>query len=461
MTPRPAVEGFSRRPTAWTSPDPSWTDAEHLCRKGRCARALRTLVEERSGLTTRHSAAAVEAMWRTAARLAPLRQAPGMPRRRHPLPSSLRWEVFSAAEARAAGVPGSRLVAGDLIRIDHGLYARSGRPADMAGTSGPTAASAHGAVASGEVTSGEVTSADVSSLDQRSTTEALHDDPTTDREGPRTTVPAPPVDGADTVREVDVIRALQRTDPDAVACGLSAARLWRLPLPLEHADWTMGEPDAQITMSRSGIHRPRKGLVTWRSCDFSPSDRTRERGIVTTSRLRTFLDLADVLDHDDLVAMGDHLVRTPRPRYEGRTRPYVEISQLAEAVSRFRGRGARRLRSAMADVRVGADSPPETELRLALLRAGLPEPLLNTTIRQDGRWLGDPDMAWREWKVCVEYDGRGHRTQRQQAKDVRRGERRRLAGWTELIITVVDMEDDATQAIDRVRAELLRRGMPS
>lgn len=405
---------------------------------------------------TRHPAAAIEAMWRAVAQLVPLRQAPGMSRRRRPLPTSLRWEVFSAAEARAAGVPGSRLVAGDLIRIDHGLYARSGRSADMAGTSDPTAASTYGAVASGDVSSG-----DVSSLDQRSTTDALHDDPTTDREGPHTAVPAPSVDSADTVREADVIRALQRTDPDAVACGLSAARLWKLPLPLEHAGWTMGEPDAQITMSRSGIHRPRKGLVTWRSCDFSPSDRTRERGIVTTSRLRTFLDLADALDHDDLVAMGDHLVRIPRPRYEGRTRPYVEISQLAEAVSRFRGRGARRLRSAMTDVRVGADSPPETELRIALLRAGLPEPLLNTTIRQDGRWLGDPDMAWREWKVCVEYDGRGHRTQRQQAKDVLRGERRRLAGWTELIITVVDMEDDAAQAIDRVRAELLRRGMPS
>ena len=68
-------------------------------------------------------------------------------------------------------------------------------------------------------------------------------------------------------------------------------------------------------------------------------------------------------------------------------------------------------------------------------------------------------MAWRDWKVCVEYDGRHHRTQAQQAKDVRRGERRRLAGWTELIVTAEDMAHDASQAVDRVRAELRRQGM--
>lgn len=402
-------------------------------------------MEERFELVTRGLASSAEEMWRTGALTSSLDQAPCMSRRRLPLPSSLRWKVFSASEARAAGVAGSRLGAGDLIRIDHGLYARSGRPADASDASARAAPSTLG---------------DVGTRHRRAVHDAAVVDPTTDRDGPPTEVAASSADGARTVRETDVIRALQRADPDAAVCGISAARLWRMPLPMELADWNLGDPSARITMNRTGIHRPRRGLVAWRACDLAPSDRARENGIVATSRLRTYLDLADVLPQDDLVAIGDHLVRVPRPSVEGRTRPYVEISQLEEAVSRYRGRGARRLRSAMADVRVGADSPLETELRLAPLRAGLPEPLLNTTIYQDGQWLGDPDMAWREWKVCVEYDGRHHRTRAQQAKDVRRGERRRLAGWTELVITVVDMNHHASRAIDRVRAELLRRGMP-
>jgi very-short-patch-repair endonuclease len=260
------------------------------------------------------------------------------------------------------------------------------------------------------------------------------------------------------IREVDVIRALQRADPRAVACGLSAARLWKLPLPLDLSVWDRHDLDSRIHMNLTGVHRLRSAQVAWRSCDLSPSDRARQRGIVTTTRLRTFLDLADVVPRDDLVAIGDHLVRRPRPSVEGRTRPYVEISALADAVSRYRGRGARRLRSAMTDVRVGADSAPETALRLALLRAGLPVPLLNTTVHESGQWLGDPDMAWTQWKVCVEYDGRHHRTRAQQAKDIRRGERRRLAGWTELVVAAEDMKDDAAQAVDRVRSELRRRG---
>lgn len=124
-------------------------------------------------------------------------------------------------------------------------------------------------------------------------------------------------EGATTVREADVIRALQRADPDAVACGLSAARLWNLPLPLYLSSWDVADPDSTITMSLTGFHRLDTKQVTWRSSDISSRERTRLRGIGTTTRLRTFLELAEVLPQDDLVAIGDHLVRMPRPGPRG------------------------------------------------------------------------------------------------------------------------------------------------
>ncbi|MFD4007359.1 hypothetical protein ACFWQK_06470 [Brachybacterium paraconglomeratum] len=331
-----------------------------------------------------------------------------MPRRLLPLPASISGPVFTAAEARAAGISGGRLRAADVSRIDRGLYVRTER--------------SNGAASSPE------------------------------SDG------TPHEEGASTVREADVIRALQRADPDAVACGLSAARLWNLPLPLGLSSWDADDPDSTITMSLTGFHRLNTKQVTWRSSDISSRERARLRGIGTTTRLRTFLELAEVLPQDDLVEIGDHLVRMPRPSLEGRSLPHVPIDELSDVVVRFRGRGSRRLRSAMADVRVGADSPQETFLRLALLRSGLPEPVLNTTIRQDGRWLGEPDMSWPQWKVCLEYDGRHHRSRTQQEKDILRGERRRLAGWTELVVSVGDMDRGAARAIERVTSELRRRG---
>lgn len=333
-----------------------------------------------------------------------------MARRPRPLPDSLPWKVSTAAEARAAGVLPGRLRGRDIARIDRGLYGKLDLPV------GPTVADAPG--------------------------------------------PATPRSPASLqIREEDVIRALQRADPDALVSGISAARLWGLPLPLEKERWDADDSETTTTMSLAGVDRSAKKRVTWRSCEITGPDRAVLREIAMTSRLRTFVDLGTSLPVDDLIAIGDHLVRTPRPSYEGRAVPYVRLDTLHAAVRSFRGRGARRLQAAVAEIRRGADSPAETTLRLALMRAALPDAVLNGTLRADDEtWLGEPDMAWPAWRVCVEYDGRHHRTAAQQAKDVQRGERRRVAGWVELIITTADMKDGAGSAIQRVRDELRRRG---
>ena len=77
-----------------------------------------------------------------------------------------------------------------------------------------------------------------------------------------------------------------------------------------------------------------------------------------------------MLRHDDLVAVGDYLVTPDR---HARLRPSHPSTALARRDPAACPRRAR-ARSALADVRVGAESRMETLLRLLLIRAGLPEP---------------------------------------------------------------------------------------
>jgi hypothetical protein len=175
-----------------------------------------------------------------------------------------------------------------------------------------------------------------------------------------------------------------------------------------------------------------------------------------TTRARTWRDLAPHLSSFWLIAIGDHLVRRPRPHLEnGRTEPWCTIAELREQCT---GRHAAALCSALDAVRVGADSPRETLLRLAFASAGLPEPLLNVPlVAPDGRELHEPDFQWPEHRVCAEYDGRTHSTPDQVSKDIRRARRAASVGWVEVRLHTGDVERRCAPAIDQVRSALAAR----
>jgi hypothetical protein len=98
----------------------------------------------------------------------------------------------------------------------------------------------------------------------------------------------------------------------------------------------------------------------------------------------------------------------------------VTLDELADRASGFRAEGGRALRQAIADIRQGAESRPESHLRLLIVGAGLPEPELNQEIHDPtGRLLARVDMLYRFERVIVEYDGAQHRTDdRQYEKDL-------------------------------------------
>lgn len=151
--------------------------------------------------------------------------------------------------------------------------------------------------------------------------------------------------------------------------------------------------------------------------------------------------------------MGDALVR--------RQQPLATLHQLERAVARFQhGRGRRRLLQALPLVRPRTDSPPETELRLDIVAAGLPEPGVNIAIRDNqGRLIAIGDLVFAQYQVIVEYDGEQHRTDdRQYARDVQRLDD--LAGAHYRVIRVHKQHRGARrqEVLETIRAALIERG---
>ncbi|MEU6700277.1 DUF559 domain-containing protein [Pseudonocardia sp. NPDC046786] len=106
-----------------------------------------------------------------------------------------------------------------------------------------------------------------------------------------------------------------------------------------------------------------------------------------------------------------------------------------------------------ADARSG--SPPETRLRLILVRAGLPWPVPQHPV-VDGRneilWL---DLAYPAALLGVEYDGGGHFATPEAARaDARRHTRLVAEGWRVLRYTAQDMRRAPGRIVAEVRHAL-------
>jgi hypothetical protein len=203
-----------------------------------------------------------------------------------------------------------------------------------------------------------------------------------------------------------------------------------------------------------GRNPPRRdGVIGHRS---SSSNHVIRQGFPTSDAVSTFLELATLVALDDLVAIGDALVLDPHQLDPHDIRPWATRDALLTAVADSRGPGCRLARRAMGLVREGAESRPETLLRLLLVRSGLPEPELNPDIHDArGRFIGRADLVYRAARVIVEYDGDQHRTSRAQyEKDIVRLERFRDSGWPVIQVRDHGLFRTPGRTIARVRAAL-------
>lgn len=247
----------------------------------------------------------------------------------------------------------------------------------------------------------------------------------------------------------EAARALCAASPGSWISHLTAARLHQLILP----PWLGDSNDLHISSPRrtSGVRR--RGIIAHKMTSF-PDETEFDGGLQLSTRARTWLDMARILPLADLVCMGDQLVRIPRAVFEGRTDPYATPASLRAMLDRHRNlQGIVRAREALELVRVGADSSPETIMRLAMLDAGLPEPDLQIKLwdREDAP---SADAGYRDRRIALQYDGAHHLDEVQRHSDRRRDKAFRDAGWTVLVFTQEDLADGFEKALVQIKSAL-------
>ena len=215
-----------------------------------------------------------------------------------------------------------------------------------------------------------------------------------------------------------------------MAYRTTAARVHGIPLPA----WAKRAIPGSNSLPGSGrlASAARSGV---RRVMLPDADVVDLDGIRVTTPQRTFADLASLLSLADTVAAGDHLVCAHGPGHPGEREAMMGLEELRRYVAGIKGRhGVVRAREAAGLVRVGADSPPETKLRLALADAGLPEPMLGLVVCDGfGRPVLFPDLAFPDYRVAVQYDGGHHLASAQAASDARRESRTLVLGWKSVV----------------------------
>lgn len=179
-----------------------------------------------------------------------------------------------------------------------------------------------------------------------------------------------------------------------------------------------------------------------------------------------------LLDDEVWACRGMRLTTAARTGFDiGRTRPVAKSVPILDALLNATGtkpadvgliadrhpgaRGARRLRAALQLADGGAESPPETRVRLLLVGAGLPKPQTQIEFRDLGIRV---DMGWREWKLAVEYDGIQHWENRyQRSWDIERIARLEAEGWAVVRVSA-EMLSRPDIIIRRVQDKLRERG---
>jgi hypothetical protein len=177
---------------------------------------------------------------------------------------------------------------------------------------------------------------------------------------------------------------------------VTAAQLLGIPLP-----YAVEDDGLVHIVTRTESNRIRRVEVRGHR-GLESREVTLLEGLPVVSPADTWVDLGEFVGLgkpvglDDLIVAGDAVANL----VDG-------TGPMKQAVERrVRPRGKVTLTYALPRVRQGSWSPMETRARLMVIRAGLPEPSLNSpVVSPSGEWLGFGDLVWHEQRVVVEYQG--------------------------------------------------------
>lgn len=221
----------------------------------------------------------------------------------------------------------------------------------------------------------------------------------------------------------------------------TAARLHALPLARKPAT-------EHVTVAWA-VRRPHRTLLTIHCHDLDPDDVRTVQGIPATSPTRTAFDLLFVADPLTATWTCDQAVR----------RGLVDMAELRRRVEDARhAPRVRRARRIVDVVDPLSESALETAARMVLLAGKLPPPQLQMPVVDEaGRVVYRLDLAYPEWLVGIELDGRStHETPDAVLADRHRQNYLVARGWTILRFTWFDVTRRPTYVVSTVRDTLLR-----
>jgi hypothetical protein len=236
--------------------------------------------------------------------------------------------------------------------------------------------------------------------------------------------------GHDMSGEDEVLLALLDAGPSAVLIRRSAARVYGWDLLVDP-----GRPELALH------DRPRRSLGLVFRTVLPPDDVIVVGLLRVTTPERTVLDLAALLPATEAVVAVDAAYRAgvPTEAVEAAWRSWPPCRRRAEA------------RRTLELANPLSGSVPETEMRLLVVRSGLPMPVSQFEVWVDGELIGRVDFAWVEQRLVLEVDGFAYHHDRVAfQRDRTRQNALIRAGWRVLRFTV----DDVRLRPDEVLAEI-------
>ena len=182
---------------------------------------------------------------------------------------------------------------------------------------------------------------------------------------------------------------------------------------------------------------------------LAPTDLMRVGDELWTSPVRTAWDLGRWLPARESVPVIDGLLAIDA---------VSEADLAAYSRSTFGQRGSRLAARAFSVADGRSQSRPESVLRVRLVRAGLPKPVVQLAIVLPNGITLHPDLAWEEYRVAAEYDGLWHGDADQFHRDRRRLNLLVASGWLVLHVTSQRMRTDFAGVAREIRAALESRG---